>query len=146
MTRVYRIVRKRFSRRPLDGEGSFRFGGGWSSPGTRLAYMSEHLSLAMLEYYVHVDRSDLPSDLVVIPVHIDDRVSRIKVAVTSLAADWRASPAPPHLAAIGDAFVVERKSAVLIVPSVLAPSEYNWLLNPAHPDCRRVRVGPPEAF
>src|ERR1019366_10021914 len=43
LIRVYRIVREPYSKSPLDGEGSYRFGGRWSSPGTRLAYTAEHL-------------------------------------------------------------------------------------------------------
>jgi len=58
LTRVYRIVRKLYAKKPVDGEGAFRFGGRWSSPGTRLAYTSQHLSLAMIEYYIHVDPGD----------------------------------------------------------------------------------------
>ena len=49
LTRVYRILRKPYSKKPLDGEGAYQFGGRWSSPGTRLAYAAEYLSLAMIE-------------------------------------------------------------------------------------------------
>jgi len=56
------------------------------------------------------------------------------------------SPAPPEPAAIGDSFVSDRKTAILIVPSVLAPSESNWLINPQHPEFPRIRVRPPEDF
>ena len=34
----------------------------------------------------------------------------------------------------------------LIVPSALAPDESNWLLNPDHPDFKRIRFHPPEPF
>src|SRR5512136_2940813 len=64
LTRVYRILRKPYAKKPRDGEGAYRFGGRWSSPGTRLAYTAEHLSLAMIEYSVHLDPDDAPKDLV----------------------------------------------------------------------------------
>lgn len=146
MTRVYRILRKLYSKKPLDGEGAFRFGGRWSSPGTRVAYMSEHLSLAMIEYYVHVDSADLPPDLVVVSADIPDGVSRASVLLSRLPSDWRQSPAPPALASFGDSFVADRKRAVLIVPSVLAPSESNWLINPTHPEFAQIRAHPPGDF
>ena len=41
---------------------------------------------------------------------------------------------------------MERKFAILIVPSALAPAESNWLINPVHPDFRRIRVNPVERF
>jgi RES domain-containing protein len=44
------------------------------------------------------------------------------------------------LAAIGDDFVARRKSAILIVPSTLAPSENNWLLNPHQQDFAKIEV------
>jgi len=65
LTRVYRILRKPYSKTAFDGEGAYRFGGRWSSPGVRLAYAAEHLSLAIVEYFVHLDPEDPPRDLVV---------------------------------------------------------------------------------
>ena len=146
MTRVFRILRRLYSKNPLDGEGAYRFGGRWSSPGTRLAYTSEHLSLAMIEYYIHLDPADLPPDLVVVSAEIPDSVSRTRVVPSRLPSQWRHSPAPPELAVLGDSFVTARKTALLIVPSVLAPAESNWLINPQHPEFAHIRVHPPEPF
>ena len=146
MTRVYRICRRLFAKNPLNGEGAWRFGGRWSSPGTRLACTSEHLSLAMIEYYVHIEPSYAPGDLVVISADIPDSVSRTEIAGKRLPGNWRESPPSPQLAAFGDLFVARAKAAVLIVPSALAPSESNWLINPRHPDFRRIRVHPPVDF
>ena len=146
MTRVYRICRRLYSKNPLNGEGAWRFGGRWSSPGTRLAYASEHLSLAMIEYYVHIDPDDAPWDLVVVCADIPDGVSRTKAAEKWLPANWRQSPPPPELASIGDSFFARGKTAVLIVPSTLAPSESNWLINPRHAEFRRIRIRPPADF
>ena len=146
MTRVYRILRKPYSRKPLDGEGGYRFGGRWPSPGIRVAYMAEHLSLAMLEYFVHIDSGDSPNDLVVVAAEIPDTVSRTSISPKQLPANWRQSPAPPELAEIGDGFVRNRRAAILIVPSALAPAESNWLINPRHPDFSKIRVHAAESF
>jgi len=146
LTRVYRILRKPYSKKPFDGEGPYRFGSRWSSPGTRLAYAAEHLSLAMLEYYVHLDPDYPPDDLVVVEADIPDNVSRLSIGLKQLPANWRQSPAPSALAAIGDEFVLRERAAVLTVPSVLAPVESNWLINPGHPAFARMRVHPAKAF
>jgi RES domain-containing protein len=74
LTWVYRILRKPYSKNPLYGEGAYRFGGRWSSPGTRLAYTAEHLSLAMIEYFIHMDQDNVPNDLVVVTADISDSV------------------------------------------------------------------------
>jgi len=146
LRRVYRILRESYSKKPLDGAGAYRFGGRWSSPGIRLAYTAEHLSLAMVEYFVHIDADDLPKDLVLVTAEIPDGVSRTSISAKQLPANWRQSPAPAELAQIGDGFVREGSAAILIVPSALAPAESNWLINPQHPEFSRVRVLPPESF
>ena len=63
-----------------------------------------------------------------------------------LPANWRRSPAPASLAAIGDAFVGESRAAILMAPSALAPDESNWLINPRHADFSKIRVDPVEKF
>jgi RES domain-containing protein len=146
LKRVYRILRKQFSRKPIEGEGAFRFGGRWSSPGIRLAYTAEHLSLAMVEYFVHIDPDDAPEDLVVVTADVPDSVSRESVSAKRLPKKWRRAPPPPELVVIADEFVRRSRAAVLIVPSALAPTESNWLLNPLHPDFSRIRLNPPELF
>jgi RES domain-containing protein len=35
---------------------------------------------------------------------------------------------------------------VLALPSVIIPSESNFLLNPAHPDFKKISIGKPEPF
>ena len=138
MRQVYRVLRKAYGRTALDGEGSYRYGGRWSSPGTRLTYTSEHQSLAMLEYFVHLDADDAPSDLVLVTAEIPNELTTQRVAIDELPSRWRHSPAPAGLAGIGDEFVRRAERCVLIVPSALAPHENNWLLNPQHADFRRV--------
>jgi RES domain-containing protein len=133
---VFRVLRAAYARTPFDGEGAYRYGGRWSSPGTRLAYTSEHQSLAMLEYFVHLDPEDSPEDLVLAIADIPEEVSRERVALSKLPAHWRETPAPPELAQIGDDFVKRAASCVLLVPSALAMSESNWLVNPQHSDFR----------
>jgi RES domain-containing protein len=146
LIRVYRIAREPYSKTPLDGEGSFLFGGRWSSPGTRLAYTAEHVSLAMIEYFVHIDANDPPKDLVVVAADIPDNVSRMVLSPHELPSNWREVPGPPVLAAIGDSFAAQRNSAILVLPSAVAPSESNWLINPLHSEFAEIKMRPPEPF
>jgi RES domain-containing protein len=146
LTRVYRILRKPYSKKPLDGEGAYRFGGRWSNPGTRLAYTAEHLSLAMIEYFIHLDPDDPPNDLVVVTADIPDDVSRTEISPKRLPPNWRRSPSPPELASIGDRFTSNARAAILIVPSALAPTESNWLINPRHPEFPKIRLRSVQAF
>ena len=138
------MLRKAFARAPFDGEGAYLYGGRWSSPGTRLAYTSEHQSLAMLEYFVHLDADDAPPDLVLVSAEIPDDLSQERVAMAQLPSNWRRSPAPAELARIGDDFVKKADCCILIVPSALAPHENNWLLNPGHLSFQNIVAGAPE--
>ena len=146
MSRVYRVLREKYARAPFDGEGAYRFGGRWSSPGVRLSYTSEHQSLALLEYFVHLDKDDPPSDLVLAIAEVPDDVSRERLKVTNLPAKWRAPAALPELSEIGDEFVRKLENCLLLVPSVLAPNEHNWLVNPAHREFNRIVIQELEAL
>lgn len=140
MSLFYRILRKSFAETPLDGEGAYRYGGRWSSPGIRLSYASEHQSLAMLEYFVQLEQDDAPEDLVLAVAEIPDDLSREQVAPDALPSNWREPAAPPGLARFGDEFALRGSRCLLLVPSVLAPRENNCLIHPAHPDYKRIVV------
>ena len=140
MIPFYRVLRKAYAHAPFDGEGAYRYGGRWSSPGTRLSYASEHQSLAMLEYFVHLDQDDPPSDLVLAIADVPEDLIAKRVAVSDLPANSREYPAPAELTRWGDELVRMGKRCVLLVPSVLAPGENNCLINPAHPGFRKILI------
>jgi RES domain-containing protein len=146
LTFVYRIVRRPYAKKPLDGEGAYRFGGRWSSPGTRIVYTSEHSSLAMLEYFVHIDPDDPPKDLMLITISIPATVQHETHDRAELPKNWRRSPAPSSVAAVGDDFIRQERTAVLVVPSAVAPMESNWLINPIHPASKRITIKSADRF
>lgn len=138
------MLRAAFAGTAFDGEGAYRYGGRWSGAGTRVAYASVHQSLAMLEYFVHLDPDDGPDDLMLATADVPDHVSRKRLKIDDLPANWREIPAPPELAQIGDDFVRKGESCLLLVPSALAVHESNWLLNPQHPEFGQIAVNTAE--
>jgi len=140
LTRVFRVLRAAFADDPFDGEGAYRYGGRWSSPGTRIAYASEHQSLAMLEYFVHLDPEDAPDDLVLATADIPDEISRERLGIKNLPANWREIPAPPGLAHLGDDFIKKAEKCLLLLPSALAVHENNWLISPQHTEFRQIKL------
>ena len=52
----------------------------------------------------------------------------------SLPVGWDADPSGRASIQFGSAWIRSGASAVLRVPSVIAPDEYNVLINPLHPD------------
>lgn len=77
---------------------------------------------------------------------VPDSVSRYSLSPEQIPRDWRKTPGPPELVEIGDSFVRDARAAILIVPSALAPSDSNWLINPLHPKSSRIHAYPPEPF
>ena len=92
----------------------------------------------MLEYFVHLEKDDPPTDFVLAIAEIAEP-SRRNVKVCELPANWRDAAAPPSLTCFGDEFAAARSHLLLFVPSVLAPSENNCLINPAHPEHAKIK-------
>ncbi|MGH7645111.1 MAG: RES family NAD+ phosphorylase [Gemmatimonadales bacterium] len=130
----------RLTRHPhadLSGEGARLYGGRWNSPGAAVVYASERLSLAILETLVHTDPDLIPDDYIEVELEVPDAVSREELRPDQLAADWRTNE--DWTRARGDTWIRSEASAVLIVPSILAPRERNLLINPGHPDAAAVQ-------
>ncbi len=93
----------------------------------------------MLEYFVHISGDDPPKDLVLVTVKIPDSVPRVSTSPKQLPKAWRQTPPPPELADIGDNFIRHGQATILVIPSVLAPTEFNWLINPLHSGFSKIR-------
>lgn len=142
--RVWRLCKRAHS--AFDGEGARRAAGRWNPKGTALIYTSATLSLAAQELFVHLEPSELPSDLVAVSADIPDDVRIKRLRAAELPKDWRKYPAPETLAEMGGEWALSMETAVLAVPSAVIPQETNYLLNPLHPDFDRIRKNKPEPF
>lgn len=111
-----------------------------------MVYATTHLSLAALEYLVHIDPEDVPDDLVAIRVHVPDGATELVHQAAAMPAGWRDTPPPPECQAIGGDWAAGGEHLLLRVPSVLVPEEFNVLVNPAHPEASRVRVSGSRTF
>ena len=138
--RVFRVCRKIFARSPLDGRGGLFVSGRWHTARRLVTYTSESLALASLEVLVHCDVDLLPADLVAIEILIHSSVKPTQLSVASLPRTWRRYPAPASLQRLGNAWLDRGAACVLRVPSSLIPTESNFLINPRHPDLRKLRV------
>jgi RES domain-containing protein len=138
--RAYRIADRR--RRIFDGEGAATFGGRWNSPGRRLIYAAETYAGAMLEVLANSNIGRLPKYHSWIEILIGEDVSIEQVDARKVrrwdAPDQRASRI------FGDEWYDEKRSAVLIVPSVIARAESNVVINQEHPEFRKLRTTKPK--
>jgi RES domain-containing protein len=58
----------------------------------------------------------------------------------------RFSPFPEETQRLGVQWLGDRSSPVLKAPSAISEAEWNFLLNPAHPDCQNLKLGVPRPF
>ena len=143
---AWRIVSKRRQNSAYDGEGARRFGGRWNPPGRRVVYTSATLSLAALEYFVHVSVQTKPDDLVSISIEIPQNLTMERISESRLPKNWRTYPALQELQVIGEKWLKSGKSAILAVPSAIIPQELNYLINPEHSDFAKCRIHKPQPF
>jgi len=143
MATAWRLVSPRLARSAFDGEGARRFGGRWNSVGTSVVYLSDAVSLSLLEIMVHTGTSGLHTTYALFKVQFDDSLVE-RILPKGLSPLWRSFP--PHSASqsIGDQWVVASRSPVLQVPSVIVDRESNFLLNPLHPQFSKIVIGAEE--
>lgn len=143
---VWRVTRKAHAEQPLSGEGARRYGGRWNHIGVALVYTSRSLSLAVLEYLVNLPITDLPSDLVSIQIEIPNDFPRAEITIKELPDNWRTYPFVEQLKDIGTDWARQAAAPILVVPSVVIPSELNYLVNPAHPLSDGIKTVSVDAF
>lgn len=139
---VYRIEREKYLKTALTGIGaSMSKGYRWNSFDTKLVYTAESRALATLEVSVHLDLSeDLPTDRYYVEIEIPGDIMIQEVKIEDLPKGWDSKPPIVITQIIGDDFVYQNESAVLKVPSSIVPQEFNYLINPNHPDTRKIKV------
>ncbi len=131
----------------LDGEGAARYPGRWNRLGQRVIYAAETFSGAMLEILVHANIGRPPKDQHAARILIPARMSMDSIAEDSIA-PWE-HPDREATREAGSAWYEAgrkgRRSAILLVPSIVARRERNFLINQDHPDFRHIRASAPEA-
>ncbi len=118
----------------LNGTGAKMTGGRWNSKGTPVVYCSTNIALATLETVHHLRSGGLPFNRYLVRIDVADAVWDARQALDPLPAGWDAIPAGLSARTAGDAWIASAASALLLVPSVIVPEEYNVLVNPQHAD------------
>ncbi|MFN3312986.1 MAG: RES family NAD+ phosphorylase [Hyphomonas sp.] len=121
-----------------DDGGARRESGRWHEAGAGVIYASEHYSTAMLEKLVHYS-GHLPSGQCFIEITVPAGTS-YEVVTADIIPNW-AEPSGEAARHFGRLWYQESRSAILIVPSVVARVERNFVFNTGHPDFRAVKIG-----
>jgi RES domain-containing protein len=106
-------------------------------------YVSETRALATLEILAGLQTPVVIPAYVLIKVEFGENVVT-QLDVRRLPKRWSVSPPGDITQKLGDRWLDSASSVVLRVPSAVVPSEFNYMINPLHPDFGALRIGRPE--
>lgn len=138
---AYRLSLRRYADRAFAGDGARRVGGRWNPPGLPAVYTSATLSLAALELLVHLSGPQDAPDLMYFRIEFEAKL----LVEPRLPKQWRKLNLQ-GTRALGQEWLEKAESPVLQVPSFVVPTENNFVLNPLHPDFRRIKIERAEQF
>ena len=142
---VFRLTKTKFSR-DLSDKGAEKSGGRWNSRGVYMLYTSESRALCTAEIAVHVPLGILPDDYQLVSILIPDTIQVYEMVLKNLSSDWRSIPHSGTTQELGDAFIRKNKFAIMRVPSAVVPGDSNYLINPNHPDAKKIQIVNVEPF
>ena len=143
---AWRIVKAKHKKSAFDGEGARIAAGRWNNIGIAMIYTADSLALAALEIIVHLPKQELLKKIFFsIPVEFDAGLV-ITLESSRIPRDWDSLPPPESTQDIGTQWALDKKSAVLKVPSTIIREEYNYLITPEHPDLKKISIGAPARF
>ncbi len=134
---IYRLAIDAF-KDDLSGTGSKLFGGRWNLPGHPAIYTAENISLAVLEIIVNADKNHIPPGYFLLKLQVPDNLPIKLITPGNLKEKWYNDF--EYAQFIGTKFLALGKQAVLKIPSAIVKEEYNYLLNPAHTDFKRITI------
>ncbi|MES2266636.1 MAG: RES family NAD+ phosphorylase [Bacteroidota bacterium] len=135
---LYRIANCNYIK-DLTGTGARLYGGRWNSEGKSMVYLASSRALAVLEVLVHLPPLLLPDNFCVAEIKVPEN-SILTLDATTLPENWKDAVPPAELKTLGNQFIKETKYLMMKVPSSVVPEEYNYLLNPWHPDIKKVSI------
>jgi len=140
---VYRIGKTRHSK-DLSGEGARLNGGRWNHILTPCLYTSQSRALAILEYTVNINIDDVPRALSITTIEItEDNI--IFLSQSDLPGNWMQVPSPSSTKDFGT-HLLKAATSIIKIPSIVVPQEFNYLLNPLHPDSKDFKIISVEDF
>ena len=143
--KVFRLTKAKYAE-TLSGVGAAKFGNRWNSKGVEMIYTAGCRALAVTEILVHLPTGLIPQDMMMLQIDIPDDLNIQVLDTKTLPPDWNVFPPRVVTQQLGDAFVFENRFAVLKVPSAVVQGDFNYLLNPNHPDFKRIKIISQEPF
>lgn len=124
----------------LSGGGAAKNPGRWNDSGEPVLYAAQFIAIAVLETAAHIDDAGLPLNRYLLELDVPDDIwdMREELDVAQLPLTWSAIPAGNASVKIGSLWLASLRTPILLVPSVVVPEEQAALINPLHPDSKRI--------
>jgi RES domain-containing protein len=139
---VYRIAKEEYST-ALKASG---YAARWNHKGSFVIYTAESRSLACLENLVHRSGEGNNSLYRVMIVQIPESIGITILDEGKLRPDWKNPESELYCRNIGADWLSTSVTAILKVPSVLIKNEFNFIINPNHPDFKKIKLTGTEDF
>lgn len=134
---IYRFSHPRFAH-DLSGTGARLKGGRWNPAGIPAIYTSERISLALLEVLAHTYTLDELNPVQLMEIDIPDNAEVYEIKLQSLKKNWHHDF--DYTQWMGQEMLKSKKTLLLQCPSAIVHREYNYLINPLHPDCKKIKL------
>ena len=134
---VYRICNTLY-KDDISGYGASVRGARWNASGTSMLYTSEHISLCALEMLVNIILTEVKINFHLLQISVPENASLSLVTAQKLKQNWRDDEGYTNF--IGNEFCKNKDSLLLKVPSAVISEEYNYLINPTHPDFKKIKI------
>jgi RES domain-containing protein len=133
---VYRIALAKYSGKLIASGRAAR----WNPNDVEVIYTASSRSLACLENVVHRNQIGLTMAFNIMTIKISDNISITHIKITDLPPDWRDFNQMHLTQSIGEKWIIEKKSAILAVPSSIIDEEINYLINPWYDDFKKIKL------
>jgi RES domain-containing protein len=111
----------------------------WNSNGMFITYSASTRALACLEMLVHLCGEQIKTPFKLSVIYIPDEVA-IENFSGFYNKDWAEIENYHQCQLIGDEWIRSARTCILRVPSAIIKNEYNYLINPQHPDFMKIKV------
>lgn len=142
---LFRLSRAKYGK-VLSGKGASITEARWNSLGTEIIYSADSRSLAMAEVAVHFGIGTMPSDYMMMTLEVPDATSIIEIRTKDLPVEWNRWPPLLETQTIGDELIRTNKVCLLKVPSAVTQGDFNYLINPFHPEFTNIKIEGFEKF
>jgi len=144
MRTAWRISRETegYTADDASGKGAASAGGRWNRHGTSVVYCAANIGVACLETLVKLDPDQPADNRYLTRYDIPESLwnQALQFSASSAPVGWDATPPGKTSRDLGEQWIAESRSAILLVPSVIIPEEYNVLINPNHADMSQIET------